>query len=42
MKRYKRQWRRRRAEERAQMELVLLTTAVMAMPAKGESDARHD
>lgn len=28
MKRYKRQWRRRRAEERARMEMLLLTTAV--------------
>jgi hypothetical protein len=27
MKLYKRRWRRRRAEERAQMELILLTTA---------------
>lgn len=28
MKRYKRQWRRRRAEERAQMELIMLTAAI--------------
>jgi hypothetical protein len=43
MKRYKRQWRRRRAEEAAGLELLVLTTAALSAPrnAKGESDGNH-
>ena len=44
MKRYKRQWRRRRAEERAQMELIMLTMAAgrLSPNAKGDSHGLCD